>query len=419
MTPSQAAPGTRPLVIWFVNQYAGSPSHGMEYRHYELGRHLSAQGHSVVVISGSYSHLFAHPPNVDAAFTLEDVGGMTYCWVRVPRYRTPMSLGRVLNMVVFMIRLFRLPVRQLPVPDAIVVSSPSLFPILPAERWAGRWKARLIFEVRDIWPLTLEELGGLSPRHPLVAIMGWFEARAYRNADAVVSVLPAAGPHLESRGMATSKLTFVPNGVSADALIEPRDVAPSTVAAAAAKYAFTVGFVGTLGSANALEPLIDAARLLNDSEIGVILVGQGSEEGRLRTRAAGLTNVDFVGPVDKTRVPATLRLFDVCYAGYHESPLYRFGISPNKLFDYMAAKRPVILAANAANDPVGDADCGLTVPPDNPRALAEAMLALKARSPAARAELGANGREYVEREQTYEALTRRYLGVLEGSSDDG
>jgi glycosyltransferase involved in cell wall biosynthesis len=384
----------------------------MEYRHYELGRELVRLGLTVVVISGGYSHLFTRQPSTTGTYTLEDVGGLTYCWVKVPAYRRAMSLGRVLNMLAFAARLYRLPVARLPVPDAIVVSSPSLFPILPAQRWARRWGTRLVFEVRDLWPLTLQELGGLSTRHPLVAFMRWFEERAYRVADAVVSVLPAAGPHLEAHGMAPSKLGVIPNGIGDDALAEPTGGLPDSIAAAVADSPFTIGFVGTLGMANALEALIGAARLLADEAVRFVIVGHGPDEQRLRTLAAGLAKVVFTGPVAKTDVPATLRAFDACYVGYHRSPLYRFGIAPNKVYDYLAAGRPVILAAEAANDVVHDAGAGITVPPDDPAALADAIRSLRAMTPTQRAQLGAHGRAWVEREHSYRVLARRYLDVL-------
>ena len=415
-TPGAAeAAGTRRLVVWFVNQYAGSPIHGMEFRHYELGRELTALGHTVIVISGSYSHLFARQPTTTETYTLENLGSLTYCWVKVPAYRRAMSVGRILNMLVFMARLYGLPNGRLPAPDAIVVSSPSLFPILPAQRWARRTHSRLIFEVRDVWPLTLQELGGLSRRHPLVAVMNWFEARAYRVADAVVSVLPAAGPHFIARGMAPSKLRVIPNGASPDALLEPARDAPANVRAASSASRFTVGFVGTLGFAARIEALIGAAQILADDDIGFVIVGRGSEEERLKALAANLPNVAFVGAVAKPDVPATLREFDVCYIGYGQSPLWRFGISPNKIYDYMAASRPIILAAEVGNDCVQDADCGLTVPPDDPAALAEAIRSLRAVPAAERARLGANGRAFVEREHTYAGLAARYVPVLEGT----
>ncbi len=389
----------------------------MEYRHYELGRELTRLGMTVIVISGSYSHLFARQPRTRGGYTVERIDGLTYCWVRVPGYRRQMSLGRVANMVVFMLRLYRLPASRLPRPDAIIVSSPSLFPILPAERWARRWRSRLIFEVRDLWPLTLQELGGLSSRHPLVVVMHWFESRAYRVADTVVCVLPAAAEHLEARGMAPRKLRVIPNGVSESAFAEPDSHPPVQVREAVGAGAFTVGFVGTLGMANALEALIEAARLLIETDVRFVIVGHGPDEDRLRARAAGVTNVVFAGAVDKVDVPATLRLFDVCYVGFHRSPLYRFGISPNKVYDYMAAGRPIVLAAEAANDVVRDADCGVTVAPDDPAALAVAIRTLRGLPAAERARLGANGRAYVEREHGYHGLAKRYLAVLQGADE--
>ena len=408
---ASAVSDKRRRVVWFVNQYAGSPAHGMEFRHYELARELVALGHTVVVISGSFSHLFARQPITRGTYTLEHVDGVTYCWVRIPAYRQAMSVGRVLNMLAFMARLYRLPYSRLPRPDAIVVSSPSLFPILPSERWARRAGSRLVFEVRDVWPLTLQELGGLSWWHPLVAVMGWFEAHAYRVADVVVSVLPAAGPHMVTRGMDPSKLRIIPNGAAPDALLEPVTQAPPRVREATRMHAFNVGFVGTLGFANALETMIDAARILADDDVGFVIVGRGSEEARLRESAAGLPNVTFVGEVPRSEVAATLREFDVCYVGYRRSPLYRFGISPNKVFDYLAASQPIILAADGATEWLRSAGA-VTVPADDAQTVADAVRALRALPDSERRALGEQGRAFVEREHTYERLAARYAEVL-------
>jgi len=248
-------------VVWIVNQYAGSPRHGMEYRHYYLARALAGRGHRVVVITGTRSHLFTRPPEVSRPFTLETIDGVTYCWVAGPRYERAISLGRIINMAAFALRLERLPVAKLPRPDAILVSSPSLFPLPVAARWARRFGARLAFEVRDIWPLTIRELGGLSTRHPLVVLMQWLEDFGYRSADVVVSVLPAAADHMVSRGMDPAKFHYLPNGIDLDGA-RGDGAAPSVVREAIKPGAFTVGFVGTLGRANVLETLIDAARLV-------------------------------------------------------------------------------------------------------------------------------------------------------------
>ena len=400
-------------VIWMVNQYAGSPRHGMEYRHYHLGRALVERGHRVIVISGSRSHLFVRPPQVSAPFTLERIDGVTYCWVAVPAYERAISLRRVLNMAAFALRLERLPVERLPRPDAILVSSPSLFPVHVASRWARRFGARFVFEVCDIWPLTLRELGGLSRAHPLVVVMQWLEDYGYRSADRVVSVLPAAGRHMVSRGMDPGKFRYIPNGVDL-AGRSAGGPAPAAVRAALRPGVFTVGFVGTLGRANALETLIDAARLLAPGEAQVVLVGQGPERDQLVARAAGVPNIVFAGAVLEREVGPAIALFDACYVGYRRSPLYRFGVSPNKLYEYMAAGRPVLFAADAANQPVRDADCGETVAPEDPAALVAAIRSLAARSREERARLGANARAYVARHHDYGRLAEDLADVLLG-----
>jgi glycosyltransferase involved in cell wall biosynthesis len=398
-------------VVWIVNQYAGSPRHGMEYRHYYLARALAGRGHRVVVITGTRSHLFTRPPEVSRPFTLETIDGVTYCWVAGPRYERAISLGRIINMAAFALRLERLPVAKLPRPDAILVSSPSLFPLPVAARWARRFGARLAFEVRDIWPLTIRELGGLSTRHPLVVLMQWLEDFGYRSADVVVSVLPAAADHMVSRGMDPAKFHYLPNGIDLDGA-RSDGAAPSVVREAIKPGAFTVGFVGTLGRANVLETLIDAARLVEPDGVQVVVVGHGPEREQLVARAGGAANVAFVGPVAKEQVAPALALFDACYVGYRRSPLYRFGVSPNKLYDYMAAGRPVLFAADAANQPVQEADCGRTVAPEDPEALAEAIRSLAAASADERARLGANARAYVAERHDYARLADRLAEVL-------
>jgi glycosyltransferase involved in cell wall biosynthesis len=132
------------------------------------------------------------------------------------------------------------------------------------------------------------------------------------------------------------------------------------------------------------------------------------------TRAAGAPNVAFTAAVLEEHVGPAIALCDACYAGYRRSPLYRFGVSPNKLYEYMAAGRPVLFAADAANQPVLEADCGRTVAPEDPAALAAAIRSLAADSQEERDRLGANARAYVARHHDYARLAEELADILIG-----
>jgi glycosyltransferase involved in cell wall biosynthesis len=213
-----------------------------------------------------------------------------------------------------------------------------------------------------------------------------------------------------SRGMDPAKFHYLPNGIELDGRGD--GAPPDIVRAAIRPGAFTVGFVGTLGRANVLETLIDAARLLEPDGVEVVVVGHGPEREQLVARAGGASNIAFVGPIAKEAVAPALGLFDACYVGYRRSSLYRFGVSPNKLYDYMAAGRPVLFAADAANQPVREADCGRTIAPEDPQALADAIRSLAAAPPYERERLGANARTYVAEHHDYARLADRLAEVL-------
>jgi glycosyltransferase involved in cell wall biosynthesis len=238
---------------------------------------------------------------------------------------------------------------------------------------------------------------------------------ACRNADAIVSILPKVRDHLEQHGMAPHKLHIVPNGADP---AEWQTVAPALPGIAGARLAqlrregkFIVGYAGTHGLANALDTLLGAAALVGDPRIAFVLVGGGPEKERLQAIALErkLSNVHFFDPVPKDQVPALLERFDVAYIGWQRQRLYRFGIAPNKLIDYMMAGCAILHSVEAGNDPVADAGCGLTVAPQDPAAVARGLLALFMLNAEERAALGQRGRSYAMANLSYPVLGRRFL----------
>jgi glycosyltransferase involved in cell wall biosynthesis len=300
-------------------------------------------------------------------------------------------------------------------PDLVIASSTYPMDIWPAHRIAKLSSARLVFELHDLWPLTPMELGGMSRWHPFIMVVKAAEDYVYRHADAVVSMLPKVHEHVASHGMPLDRLHIVPNGVDprewAGALPELDADVDDTLAALADAGHAIVGYAGTHGISNSLNTFLDAARLMREEKVSFVLVGGGPEKAGLQVRARTeqLRNVLFIDPVIKEQVPALLQRFDLAYIGWRRQSLYRFGIAPNKLMDYMMAARPVLHAVEAGNDPVGEAGCGLTVAPESPDATAQGIRSLLSLSPGERQAMGKRGRDFVMDNLTYPILSKRFL----------
>jgi glycosyltransferase involved in cell wall biosynthesis len=404
--------------ILLINHYAGSLRHGMEYRPYYLARAWVRAGHRVRIVAASQSHLRARGPQLPDRPVMEEIiDGIDYRWHATPPYQGN-GARRAFNIAAFVGSLYRaapaLALTQ-PRPDLVIASSTYPADIWPARRIATLAGARLVFEVHDLWPLSPMELGGMPRWHPFIQLMQAAEDYACRHADTVISILPHAGAHLAAHGMAPHKLHVVPNGVDPSEWDAAPTPLPQPVAALLAglraQGRTVVGYAGSHGAANALDTLLDAAELLRDQPLSFVLAGSGPDKQQLerRAQAAGLHHVHFLAPLPKACMPALLGAFDIAYLGWRRQPLYRYGISPNKLGDYLMAARPVIHAVEAANDPVADAGCGLSIAPDDPAALAQAIVRLAAMPPHARDALGQRGAAHARRHLDYRLLADRYL----------
>lgn len=403
--------------ILLINHYAGSLQHGMEFRPYYLAREWLRLGHRVRIVASANSHVRARSPQLQGRPRLDEtIDGIDYTWFATPAYDGN-GAARARNMGAFVWRLYRegAALARKFRPDVVIASSTYPLDIWPAHRIARLAKARLLYEVHDLWPLSPMELGGHSRWHPFIMLLQAAENFACRRSDAVVSILPKVREHLEAHGMAPDKLHIVPNGTDpAEWLREPaplRGPAAEALAALRARGQFVVGFAGTHGVANALDTYLGAATLMRDEAVAFVLVGGGPEKARLQQRARdeGLRNLHFLDPVAKEQIPSLLQCFDLAYIGLQRQPLFRFGISPNKLIDYMMAARPILQAIDAGNDPVSEAGCGLTVVAEDAPAVAQGIRTMLAMDPAQREALGQQGRKFVLENLTYQVLGQRFL----------
>lgn len=409
--------------ILLINHYAGSTRHGMEFRPFYLAREWVRVGHKVQIVAASHSHIRANQPKLEGAVRDENVEGIDYRWYATPAYQGN-GVGRVKNMLSFLWALWRDGPRLAREfkPDVVIASSTYPMDIWPARRIARMARAKLVFEVHDLWPLSPIELGGMSKWHPFIMWVQMAEDYAYRHAHKVVSMLPKALGYMQSRGMAAHKFAYVPNGVDEEEWVQaallPAEV-QSHLDSLCSNGLPLVGYAGTHGLANALDVLLDASHQLK-GKAQIVLVGTGPERERLltRVRQEGLTHVTMLPSIPKQAVPSFLAVVDIAYIGLLPEPLFRFGISPNKLMDYMMAGKPVVMAIDAGNDPVSEAGCGFTVAPGSATEIAQAVLRLADMSVEARAKMGQAGREFVLKNQTYRALAKRFLDEIASKAGD-
>lgn len=387
--------------ILLINQYAGAPSLGMEYRPHWMATEWQRLGHQVLVVTGDYSHLRRTQP----AQGQSTVEGVDFLTLATPRYREN-GVGRFVNIMAFRRQLNRSSktLRDWQ-PDAVIASSTHPMDVRPCLRLARESKAVLVHEVHDLWPLTPMLIGGMSHRHPMIRWMQQEEDLACREADLVVSILPATLPYLESRGLDPSRWVYVSNGVSPEVAARAGDTPQDA-------DVFRVGYFGSHGPANDLATLLAAARILKSADIEFHLWGSGPSKASLERQAKGLEKVYFHDSVEPDEARARMRSMDSLYVGALSSPLYEHGIGHNKIFEYMAAGRPIVQAIDTPASPADQAGCAFRCMPGNPEDVARALVDLAQLQSGRRSAMGESGRDYLLRHATYPRLAETFVTAI-------
>lgn len=404
--------------LWILNHYAITPDLPGGTRHFDLGRELVKRGYQVAIFASSFHH-YQHQDmklRPDENWKVEHVEGVQFIWLRTFPYRRN-DWRRVLNMISYMLRAWWLgyrvlkPVPEIGKPDVVIGSSVHLLAVLAAYWVAQHHQAKFIMEVRDLWPQTFIDMGVLNNSHPLARILRTLERFLYKRSERIITLMPLGGSYISAQGTDGKKIVWIPNGVD---LARFSDVKTKEKE----NGQFQVMYLGAHGQANALDVLLNAAKIVQDrgyQAIRFILVGDGPEKPRLveLAKELALENVEFCAPVPKSDVPEVLKEAEAAVFVLQDLPVYRYGVSLNKSFDYLGAAKPLILAGNPVNNPVEKAHCGLQVPPRNPAALAEAVIQLYEMAPEERRAMGERGREYVRKYHDWAILANKIEECIE------
>lgn len=395
-------------ILW-INQFAVAPDQAGGTRHFSFARRLVRLGHDVTIVASDMNYLTRDVRPGSQGFQTEMREGVRFHWLGTGAHRGT-RISRAFNFLRFASAVLSGPgFDKLPRPDVVIGSTPSPFAALAALRVARRIGATFVLEVRDLWPQTLVEIGNLSPYHPFVLLLGLIQKRLYRQASRIVTLLPGSRDEIVRRGGRADHVAWIPNGIDLD-------LCGAVAGAAPDDGRFDVVYAGAHGTANALDTIAQCAALLEHEggRISFHLYGDGPEKARLATaaRERGATNIRFHDPVPKAQVYAVLAKADAFVLVLKKSGLYRHGFSLNKLWDYMAAGRPIVFSADAAQNVVDEARCGVTVPAEDPQAMAGALKALADLPASERDAMGRRGRAFVEANHDIAGLARKLESVL-------
>jgi glycosyltransferase involved in cell wall biosynthesis len=405
------------ICIWYVSKYVAPPgSSTAGGRGYLLMKELARMEHKVVIITSDSNNQLGAPPQLKDGYFLQEIDGIQLWWVRTLKYTVAKSMRRILSWLHFEWRLLRLPKKNLPKPDVVVVSSLSLLTILNGFWWKTQYNCRLIFEIRDIWPLTITEEGGFKPSNPFVWGLGVVERLGYKYADAIVGTMPNLGEHVHNI-LGYPRLTHcIPMGVDTDLYAVHAALPEGYEEMNFPNDKFIVAHVGSIGITNALDTFLECAQAMSaNSHIHFLVVGDGDLRETYRNQYAHLTNLTFAPRVEKKMVQTVLSKCDLLYFSVHVSKVWQYGQSLNKVIDYMMADKPVVASYTGFPSMINEAECGSYVPAGDVMALQKEVERYAQMPEAGRVVMGARGRNWLLAHRQYPKLATDYLSIMLGT----
>jgi len=357
--------------IWIINHYAFPYGYGFHTRTHTIAKMLKDLGYEITIFASSFNHLKVKEVEVQNIYNEGLYDDIKYIWIKTQEYQGN-GLGRIKNIFEFSKNLNAIYKKFDDRPNIVWVSSPHPFTVYNGIKIKNYFKSKFIFEERDIWPLTLQILNGVSKYNPLVMIFRYLQLHAYKQSDMIVTPLNNLNEFVEKSGYKNKTIEYLPQPF-VPFEIEKFDIDLP-------KDKFIVGYVGSIGHSNSVMNLIKAANLLKEnSDIYFVMVGDGPQLDELKefAKEKEINNIKFFGKLEKSKAMYLVSQCDILYKGNPDTELYKYGIGSVKLVEYLYSNKPIINATNIQNDLVSLSNSGLVIECDNEEELKKAILKLK------------------------------------------
>lgn len=402
--------------IWMINEHLTTPdlSENGHSRHYSLGLEFIKNGYNVSLITSSFSH---NPRREVPLFgLLKTVNGTIKTLVlKGFSYNKSSSKIRIVNWLLFLKLCFLAPFTNLPRPDIIILSSTPMLPVYNVLYFKLLYpKCKFIFETRDLWPLTPMSIGGYSENSVFIRVLKHLEKKCYSKADYVVSVLKNSDRHIERiLGEKSFNFKWISNGIDLEHFAGNQTTWEPEFKKSLPKDSFVVGYAGTLGNANAMEFIVEAFnKYFKGTKIFLVILGEGSEREHLRSLAAGNQNIIFLDTVKRGYLMSFYNSCDLLYLSWRNVPIYKYGVSANKIFEYMFSKKPILMSGDIPGSVIEESNCGLLSKPEDTLDIMTNILRIAELSEENRIHMGVNGYSYLIQNFTYDLLASKYIEVF-------
>lgn len=394
--------------IWYISKYALSPAQGGPTRQYLFSKFFSKKGYQTNLIS-SNSNGFYHS-NFKGDFNLEEDNNFKHFILKGNEIDLGFNIKRIISWFIFELRLFKFIKKQrVNKEDTIIVSSLSILTFLSGVYLKRKYGIKLIVEVRDIWPQTLIDFKSISKNNLLIKFLSWVEKTGYDSADIIVGSMGNLVEHVKKMSPENeNRVKYIPMGFDQSVYGSFEDHKKTK------NNTFVVGYAGSIGQANKIDLILEAAKLLTDkNHIQFKLLGDGVLKEIFVNEYAALNNIIFLPKVKKSELPKFLGSCDILLNPWEDNSIYQYGVSPNKWIDYMYAAKPIIVPYNGYQNIINEANCGEFIETNNPQLLADKIVEYSRKPKEELERIGLNGKEYLEKNLSYDVLADRYLELID------
>lgn len=400
--------------IWYITKYFSPKTiTNRGGRDHSLLVEMAKQNIQITAIVSDTNHV-VDMPKLSHKITLHDDNGIKLVWLKTYQHKVAKSLHRIIGWLHFEWRLFWLNTKLLPKPDIIIISSLSILTILNGIRLKHKYKCKLVFEIKDIWPLTIIEEGGFNKNNILVRGLAWIEKIGYKKADLIVGTMPNLSQHVENILGYKKETICIPMGITEEMINLPDNLlSENFIQEYIPNHKFIITYAGTIGISNALEVFFKAiTNLQHHPHLHFLIVGDGALRTQYIQQYSHLSNITFVPKVSRNQVPSILSHSHLLYFSVFPSEIWKYGQSLNKLIDYMLAGKPILASYSGYQSMINEANCGEFITAGDSDLLVRKILEYSNYAPEKLDTMGSNGKNWIKKQRSYKTLASAYIKAL-------